>query len=46
MTMIANVDRLCFEDKADFDLWQEYVLARSDSHCSDLGEWRLLWRER
>jgi FemAB-related protein (PEP-CTERM system-associated) len=42
---MALIHRLRFEDEADFDRWQEYVAARPDSHCSDLAEWRLLFRE-
>ena len=44
-TTMAQVARLRFDDPVDFDRWQEYVEARSDAHCTDLAEWRLLFRD-
>ncbi len=42
---MAHVARLHFDDPVDFDRWQQYVEARPDSHCTDLAEWRRVYRE-
>ena len=42
---MVKVNRIRFDNRSDLDRWQEYVDARPDSHCADLAEWRLLFRE-
>ena len=34
-----------FEIKKDFDRWQDFIYSREDTHCTDLAQWRLLFKE-
>ncbi len=29
----------------DFRRWQDFILSRDDTHCTDLGQWRLFYDE-
>ncbi len=42
---MLELQRIRFDNRSDFDRWQEFVEGRSDSHCADLAEWRPLFRE-
>jgi FemAB-related protein (PEP-CTERM system-associated) len=42
---MVQVNRIRFDDRADCDRWQAYIDARPDAHCSDLAEWRPLFRQ-
>ena len=42
MTRVVALD---FHNPADFQRWQDYIISRPDTHCSDVAEWRLLLHE-
>jgi len=45
MAAMVELLALNLEDRRDFERWQDYIHSRSDSHCADLAQWRLLFRE-
>ncbi len=42
MYTVAHIN---FEVVEDYERWQHFIYARSDTHCSDLAQWRLIFKE-
>lgn len=40
-----SITRVDFDNPDDFDRWQTYLASRSDTHCTDSGQWRRFFHE-